>query len=409
MAGESTAVRDRTRRRGQRDEPRSNPRPGLRPGGRAGAPVEWPSTRGGRIETRRRLRAGTSITDRAPHADALAPLQSSASHSMRGLSSVDGPPSAAATGSVPPAAACLPTPRHEGSGEEHEQESCDDASAAIRDTVSAAIDTSDNIIPFPEIRPHLLLVEDERGFANALRFLLEPRGFDVTRVRRSDEALKLLESSVFDAVLIDWKLDDSPLDGLDLLKAIRSRRRGLPIVFITIFDDEDIQAKATQAGADEYLGKRDSSMLPGVLANLIRRSRSEEEWRVMESILADLGVALPDVAEPIRRALVWLCLHLRDGPRIGDAANAVRLAPKQFRRQFKGDLPIQPKRFLMRLQVQTAVRLMHEGRLNNSQIAIRVGFRCLDAMYGPFVQIVGRTVTDVRREAEEERRRRKEQ
>ena len=127
----------------------------------------------------------------------------------------------------------------------------------------------------------------------------------------------------------------------------------------------------------------------------------------MESILADLGVALSDVAEPIRRALAWLCLHLSDGPRIGDAATAVRLAPKEFRKEFKKALPICPKRFLMRLQVETALRLMHEGRLNNSQIATRVGFRDLDAMYGPFVQILGRTVTDIRREAEAERRKRR--
>ena len=422
MAGKPTVVRERPRgrsgtvlhaclsrprrRQGLSLDPaasRSGPRAGERPG----APVEWPSPRDGRIETPRRRLSRASAFDQAPRTDAPDRLRPLAPHSVRGLSSADCPLSAGATGPVPPTAASTSTSRHEGSGEEHQRESCDDANASIRDVISAAIDASEHTIPFPEIGPRILLVEDERGFANALRFLLEPRGFNLTPVRRSDEALKLLKSSVFDAALIDWKLNGSRLDGLDLLKAIRPKHRGLPIVFITMFDDEDIQTKATRAGADEYLDKRDSSMLPGVLGDLIRRSRSQEEWRVMESILADLGVALSDVAEPIRRALAWLCLHLSDGPRIGDAATAVRLAPKEFRKEFKKALPICPKRFLMRLQVETALRLMHEGRLNNSQIATRVGFRDLDAMYGPFVQILGRTVTDIRREAEAERRKRR--
>ncbi len=395
MAGESTAVRDRTRPRGRQKELRPQLRLGRRSGERTGAPAEWPSPCDGRIETQRHLRAETSISDQTPRADALAPLQSSAPHT-RGLSSVDGPPSAAATGPLPPTAASKPASRRKGSGQDHGHEPAGETSVSAENATPAATGAVDDGIPFPEIRPQVLFVEDEPSFSTAVRFLLERHGLDLTAARGSDRALELLRTSVFDVALIDWKLDGSPLDGLELLKETRRKYHGLPLAFITAFDDEEIQTKATQAGADAYLTKGDDEALCKTLKSLVRRSRSQEEWTVLARMLDELGVALSDVDESTRKALARMCLCLRDSPRMSDLANAVRLAPKQFRRQFKDDLTVQPKRFLMRLQVQTAILLLRDSRLNNSQIAARSGFRDLDAMYYAFRAVTGRRVRDFR-------------
>lgn len=186
-------------------------------------------------------------------------------------------------------------------------------------------------IPLPEIRPQALFVEDNVNFCTALGFPLERRGLGLTSARNSDQALELLRVSSFDAVLIDWKLDGSALDGLELLKRIRSTYHDLPIVFITGFDNKEIQHESQQAGANAYLVKDDDSeRICSVVQALVVRGRSRGPWLALGRRMDGLGVSISDLGEPMPSALAKMCTSLGQGLRRADLAEITGLSQDRF-------------------------------------------------------------------------------
>jgi CheY-like chemotaxis protein len=71
----------------------------------------------------------------------------------------------------------------------------------------------------PAHRDTVLVIDDEPGVRWSLQHLLESHGFEVATASSGVEALKRLNASEFDVVLVDAKLLD--IDGIDLARRIR--------------------------------------------------------------------------------------------------------------------------------------------------------------------------------------------
>jgi two-component system chemotaxis response regulator CheY len=103
-----------------------------------------------------------------------------------------------------------------------------------------------------------------------VRRMLESVGFTVTEAADGSEARTQLESGLLvDLLLVDWNMP--VMDGLQLIKYVRSERGDLdmPMVMVTSESDPKQIARALMAGADEYLIKPiDTQMLVAKL-NLI--------------------------------------------------------------------------------------------------------------------------------------------
>jgi CheY-like chemotaxis protein len=80
----------------------------------------------------------------------------------------------------------------------------------------------------------VLLVEDDLTTANALKFLLKSRGYEVTIAPTLAEALDRVGDSV-DAVILDLMLPDG--DGADLLAHIRRLNLPIRVVVTTAVSD----------------------------------------------------------------------------------------------------------------------------------------------------------------------------
>ena len=76
-----------------------------------------------------------------------------------------------------------------------------------------------------------LIVDDEDLVRNYVRRALASRGWEITEARHGGEALALVESGSFDAVVCDLKMPD--LRGEEVVKRIRERKPGVKIVVIT--------------------------------------------------------------------------------------------------------------------------------------------------------------------------------
>jgi DNA-binding NarL/FixJ family response regulator len=101
----------------------------------------------------------------------------------------------------------------------------------------------------------LLLVEDETLVRHGIRKLLEldPRMEITAEAGDGEEALRLLAEDRPDVVLLDVRLPK--LDGLGVLRALRTRPDAPPCLVLTTFDDRALILEAIREGAKGFLRK----------------------------------------------------------------------------------------------------------------------------------------------------------
>ncbi|MDP2602342.1 MAG: GAF domain-containing protein [Deltaproteobacteria bacterium] len=150
----------------------------------------------------------------------------------------------------------------------------------------------------------ILLVEDNPGDANLLREMLnqfhfDDSDFELVEAPRLVAAIKRLQESHFDVVLLDLSLPDS--QGMATVARVRETRPTLPIVVLTGEDDDELATEALRRGAQDYLvkGQFDRRMLMRGIRYAIERQRSEAQLRRQR----ERETALRDVAEAVASTL----------------------------------------------------------------------------------------------------------
>jgi two-component system OmpR family response regulator len=99
----------------------------------------------------------------------------------------------------------------------------------------------------------LLVVEDDRSLAEALRRGLTQEGHVVDVVHDGTEGLDLAESGVHDAVILDVMLPG--LDGMAVARQLREEGVHVPVLMLTARDSLPDRISGFNAGADDYLTK----------------------------------------------------------------------------------------------------------------------------------------------------------
>jgi DNA-binding response OmpR family regulator len=99
----------------------------------------------------------------------------------------------------------------------------------------------------------VLLVEDDRMIAEAVRTALAQDGHVTDWMADGAAALTALSNSRFDIVLLDLGLPRK--DGLTVLKQLRERGDVTPVIIITARDDVRSRVAGLDTGADDYLVK----------------------------------------------------------------------------------------------------------------------------------------------------------
>jgi len=127
------------------------------------------------------------------------------------------------------------------------------------------------------VRPtmRVLIVEDEKKVARALREGLEAERYDVRVAGSGEEGFFLANHEVFDCVVLDLMLPHR--DGLEVLATLRRRGLSTPVLILTAKDTVDDRVRGLDSGADDYLVK--PFAIPELLARiraLLRRGRPDQ-------------------------------------------------------------------------------------------------------------------------------------
>lgn len=99
----------------------------------------------------------------------------------------------------------------------------------------------------------ILLVEDDAQLAEALNTLLTGTGYAVDCVSDGLSAEALVQAERFDLMILDLNLPEK--DGLSVLRSLRARRNGVPILILTARGAPDERVAGLDLGADDYMVK----------------------------------------------------------------------------------------------------------------------------------------------------------
>lgn len=112
----------------------------------------------------------------------------------------------------------------------------------------------------------VLIIEDEPGIARMLERGLSAYGYQSISADNGEDGLRLAADETVDFVLLDIMLPG--LDGQEVLKRIRLRRPGLPVLMLTARDEAHYKLDAFGEGADDYVTK------PFLFDELLARMRA---------------------------------------------------------------------------------------------------------------------------------------
>jgi Response regulator containing CheY-like receiver, AAA-type ATPase, and DNA-binding domains len=125
-------------------------------------------------------------------------------------------------------------------------------------------------------RPLLLVVDDEIPVLKVVERLAARIGFDVVACASGAEAMRTLLRKPADLAMVDLRMPD--VNGLDLLRQIRSTVPGCEVILMTAYAAVDSAVEAIKLGAREYLTKpfdfdRLRQVLEDIRAELARRAQ----------------------------------------------------------------------------------------------------------------------------------------
>lgn len=156
----------------------------------------------------------------------------------------------------------------------------------------------------------ILLVDDEPAIRRALRVPLHELGFHTVEASRGEDALHLARVQSFDVVLLDINMPG--IGGIRTLERLRAFAPRLPILMLTVRDDEHDKVEALELGADDYITK------PFSVRECIARIRSAVRRAKTPERADDAPIKIGKIeVEPARRI-------------VKKSGRQIRLTPKEY-------------------------------------------------------------------------------
>jgi two-component system catabolic regulation response regulator CreB len=124
------------------------------------------------------------------------------------------------------------------------------------------------------MKPCILVVEDEPGIADTIRYALATDGFEPVVCGTGQEALARLAGTEVALIVLDVGLPD--MNGFELFKRIQKLAE-VPVIFLTARSDEVDRVVGLELGADDYMAKPFSPReLTARVRTVLRRVRKAQ-------------------------------------------------------------------------------------------------------------------------------------
>jgi len=130
-------------------------------------------------------------------------------------------------------------------------------------------------------RSHILVVDDEPQITRVLRTALTAQGYEIRVANDGEMALEIMKDWSPNLIITDLSMPQ--LDGVQLCRRVRAVSQ-VPILVLSVRDQERQKIEALDAGADDYVTKPFSmnELLARVRANLRRMPKTEEPSEIVD-------------------------------------------------------------------------------------------------------------------------------
>ena len=109
------------------------------------------------------------------------------------------------------------------------------------------------------IDKRILIIDDEKDIRDSISGILNDEGYNSVAAKNSQEALIKINDNTFDIIILDVWLNNSELDGIQLLKEIKKIDAEIPVLIISGHGNIEIAVDAIKNGAYEFIEKPFSS------------------------------------------------------------------------------------------------------------------------------------------------------
>jgi len=161
----------------------------------------------------------------------------------------------------------------------------------------------------------VLIVVDDESIRELISYNLRKEGFSVETAASGEEALQKVFSQKVDLVLLDWMIPEP--DGLEICRRLRNNPQtaNLPVIMLTVKDEEVDKVLGLEIGADDYVTKPFSprELIARIKANLRHRKIAQPESSPSDKVVERKGLYLDETR----------FVALKNG-------RALKISPKEF-------------------------------------------------------------------------------
>ncbi len=123
-------------------------------------------------------------------------------------------------------------------------------------------------------RRRILVVDDEESYRHMLSVILEKEGYEVETAKDGQEALKKMESGLFDEVLCDIRMPR--MDGIQFLEEAKQVYEDSTIIMMSAYGTLDTAVEAMKLGAYDYVSK---PFKPDEIVLTLKKAEEREKLR----------------------------------------------------------------------------------------------------------------------------------
>lgn len=130
---------------------------------------------------------------------------------------------------------------------------------------------------------NILVVDDDEVSREMLMEALRRSGYQVHGAESAEEALRLVEKTMFDLVLTDVRMEG--ISGIELVERIKKKSPDVPVVVMTAFGNSDITIEAIRAGAFDFVSKPfQLEKMRRIIANALEKRILVQERKSVETV-----------------------------------------------------------------------------------------------------------------------------
>jgi len=153
----------------------------------------------------------------------------------------------------------------------------------------------------------VLVIDDEPAILRFLRAGLANQGYMVNEATAGQAAIEAVQQRAVDLIVLDLGLPD--IDGLEVIRRIRTSGTMLPIVVLSSRNDEAAKVEALDLGADDYVTK------PFGINELLARIRAAQRHRLQQQGEQPVFRALDLAVDLVRRIVTVRGQEVKLSPR----------------------------------------------------------------------------------------------